>query len=143
VLVALTVAAAALSGPPDLVITSVEAALAPVEPGGRLTVPAVVRNEGGRRAAASSTSFLLSEDGRRSAGDIPLDGPVRIRALRPGRRAIFVASVRVPAATRAGLYRVLGCADAGRRVKESSERNNCRASIGRVTVRRLLPAGPF
>jgi CARDB protein len=143
VLVALTVAAAALAGPPDLVVTTVEAAVVPVEPGGKLSVPAVVRNVGGRKAAASSTRFLLSEDRDRSADDIPLDAPVQIRALRAGRRAVFVASVRVPAATRVGTYRVLGCADAGRRVKERSERNNCGASSGRVTVRRLLPPWPF
>ena len=142
-LAAFIVAAAALAGPPDLVVTHVEAALAPVEPGEKLSVPAVVRNAGGRKAAASSTRFVLSEDRARSDDDIPLDGPVRIRALRPERRVVFIASVRVPSATPVGMYRVLGCADAGRNVRERSERNNCRASAGRVIVRRLLPPGPF
>ena len=142
-LVALAVAAAAIAGPPDLVVTAVEAALVPVQPGTKLSVPAVVRNAGERRARASSTRFMLSEDGERSSGDIPLDAPVQIRALRPGRRAVFVASVRVPSFTPVGTYRVLGCADAGRDVRERSERNNCRASAGRVIVQRLLPPGPI
>ena len=142
-LVALAAAAAALAGPPDLVVTSVEAALTPVAPGGKLSVPAVVRNAGERRARSSSTRFMLSEDGERSAGDIPLDAPVQIRALRAGRRAVFLASVRIPSFTPVGTYRVIGCADAGRRVRERSERNNCRASAGRVTVQRLLPTWPL
>jgi hypothetical protein len=141
VLVALAVAAAALTGPPDLVVTFVEAAVVPVQPGAKLSVPAVVRNAGERRARSSSTRFMLSEDGGRSADDIALDAPVQIRALRSGRRAVFVASVRVPSFTPVGTYRVIGCADAGRQVRERSERNNCRASIGRVTVQRLLPPG--
>jgi hypothetical protein len=143
VLVALTLAAAALAGPPDLVVTTVEAAVTPVAPGAKLSVPATVRNAGGRKAPASSTRFLLSEDRARSADDIPLDSPVRIRALRRARRVVFIASVRVPAFTPVGSYRVLGCADAGRRIREASERNNCRSSIGHVTVQRLLPPGPF
>ena len=40
----------------------------------------------------------------------------------------------MPAGTAAGTYRVIACADPKNKVRESNEKNNCRAS-GAFTVR--------
>ena len=132
----------ALAGSPDLVVARVEAkAPAAVPPAGKLSIPAAVRNKGARRAGASNTRFYLSED-RLRGDDVALASAVRVHALRAERRERFTASVRVPAATKNGEYHVLACADSSHRVAERREGNNCRASAGRVTIKRPIPPGP-
>ena len=139
--VALIAAAALAGGAPDLVVANVEArAVEPVLPGGKLGVPATVRNKGAGRARDSRLRFFLSED-RVRGDDVALASAVRVRALRAGRSDAFKAVARVPAPTRNGRYHVLACADSSHRVAERREGNNCRASTGRVTVRR--PSPPF
>jgi len=135
-------AAAALAGSPDLVVADVEAYTArSIPPGAKLGIPAAVRNKGARRARASRARFYLSED-RRRGDDTALASAVRVQTLRAGRREAFRASVRVPASTKNGSYYVLACADSSHRVAERREGNNCRASAGRVTIKRPIPPGP-
>ena len=133
---------AALSGSPDLVVARVEAKVpAPVQPGGKFSIPAAVRNKGARRARTSNARFYLSED-RLRGDDIALVSAVQIHPLRAGDREAFTASVRVPASTKNGEYYVLACADSSRRVAERREGNNCRVSTGRITIRRPIPPMP-
>ena len=77
----------------------------------RLVVTASVVNAG--RARARASTLRLSFAGRAES--------LRIPAL--GRGARFFRRVRLPVAP--GRYAVVACADASRRVAESSERNNC------------------
>jgi len=136
------IAAAAFAGSPELIVADVEArAPAPIRPGAKLGVPTAVRNEGTRRARASSVRFYLSED-RTRGDDIALASATTVHALRAGRREAFTASVRVPARIENGRYHVLACADSSHRVAERREGNNCRASAGRVMIRRPIPPFP-
>lgn len=118
---------------PDLTVTSVTAPTT-VRQGASLAVTTVVRNAG--RAAARSTTvrLVLSRD-RRPGADRALTPARSVPLLRPARASRKTARVTVPASTPVGTWYVLACADPGRRVRETRENNNCRASRAvRVTV---------
>ncbi len=97
-------------------------------PGGELPLNATVARTA-RAVPRTKLRFYLSADRKRSKGDVRLARPLRVRALRgKTRSAAVAANVKVPAGTKAGRLRVLACADDPGRLKERSERNNCRAS---------------
>jgi RHS repeat-associated protein len=95
-----------------------------------------VRNAGRRKARASRIALVLSRDKRRDARDARL-GTLRLKALKPRKRATAAGRVTVPATLAAGSYRLLACADAQSKVKETSEKDNCR-----VAGRALAISGP-
>ena len=104
-----------------------------------------VRNKGLRRARRSRTAFYLSDDRIRGRGDLRLGGPLSRRgtvALRPRRSWRAAGGVGVPRSARPGAYHLIVCADVTRRVRELSERNNCRASATRVSVPSAAPTTP-
>src|SRR5687768_9569175 len=91
------------------------------------------RNAGHRRAPRSKAALYLSSDAKKSRDDIRLgSATVKALKLREARR-VTVRGV-VPGTTPAGTYRLLGCADDARKVKERNERNNCRAARRKLTV---------
>jgi hypothetical protein len=104
---------------------------------GRVTGTVVVRNDGRRRAGATSLSVLVRQKGARRERTA---GRVVLTALTAGvARTVRVslelpAGVTLPASVRA-------CADAGHRVTERREANNCKA-LGTLTAARpkLPPA---
>lgn len=116
---------------PDL---SVARLVAP--PGGAATLELrdAVRVSG--RAGRTVVRYYLSRDRRRSRDDRRLTGSRTVTA----RSRAGLARVRVPAAVPRAAYFVVACADDTQRVRERNERNNCRASAGRVTL--LEPFSP-
>jgi hypothetical protein len=134
-----TAAGAAPKPRPDLAISSLGNPPATVQSGGSFSVRDVVRNRGRKSAKASVTSYYLSLDKRRSSGDVLL-GQRSLRRLGRGRRSKGTTELTVPADTSPGVYRLLACADATKRLKEKSERNNCRASANALQVTAEQPA---
>jgi RHS repeat-associated protein len=130
--------AAASEQGPDLTIAKLAVTGSPA-PGQSLTAALTVRNAGRRRAQASATAVVLSRDARRSSDDGRLGGG-RAKALAPRRTGKATLRLAVPAGTAAGAYRLIACADAAKRVKESDERNNCRSAA--VTVAPAAFGGP-
>ena len=122
-------AAAAQAAPvrADLVVSGVRATPAVVAPAARVDVRAVIRNAGRRSARRTSVVLLLSKNARRDRRDRRLRS-ANAKALRRGKSAVLRTRVTIPAATAAGTWRIIVCADARRRVRERSERNNCRAA---------------
>jgi hypothetical protein len=120
---------------PDLRITTVSNPPHLTRPGGRFKAAHVTKNAGAARAGASTTRYYLSRDRRRNRGDIRLQGS-RVRALKRGQSAKGTATVTVPRTTPPTIYFLLACADDGRKVRESKEANNCRASRGSTRVAR-------
>ena len=122
-------AAVGLAAParPDLVVTNVVA-------GERLAASDRVENRGRRRAGVSLTRYTLTAGGRRY-----VLGTRRVPALRPGATASGAVRLRVPASLADGTYTLRACADAGRDVRESDERNNCRSTT--LTVDTTTSAG--
>jgi len=121
---------------PDLAVTAVDRSPATVEAGASFSLRTAVTNRGARRAGASTVVFLLSANRRSDRRDIRLQGRRRVGALNPRRPSRFTRSLRVPAGTAARSYFLLACADGLRRVRERSERNNCRAASRRLAVTR-------
>ncbi len=127
-LFAVTSASAAPVKRPDLVVTKVSNPPILLVRGGAFQARDVTRNRGTRRARRTRTAYYLSKDRKRSKGDVRLKARRLVKALRAGRRSTGRRRVVVPSATRAGRYRLIACADAGRGLRERRERNNCRAS---------------
>ncbi len=127
---------------PNLSVSSVSDPPSQLQPGGSYTATVTLRNKGRASAKVSQLAVALSTDDRLSDADIVL--ATAQRALRAGRRSVLSLRVSVPAALPAGSYRILACADQLGRVKESSEKDNCRAARLTLTVRPLqsLPAPP-
>ena len=92
-----------------------------------------VRNRGGARAGRSRVAFYLSANRRRDAADARL-GTRGTPALDSGEVARRSQRIRIADTTAPGKYRLLACADAGRAVGESRERNNCRSAPLRVAA---------
>jgi hypothetical protein len=137
VLLGLALAAGAASAAkPDLLATAVSSKTSATA-GGKLPATVTVRNRGSR-AGSSLTGFSLSKD-RVPGRDIALNGRARTDDLKPNQSSRSNLSTGVPGSVSAGTYFVIACSDAGRRIRESSEKNNCKAS--RSTVR-VTPAGP-
>lgn len=127
---------------PDLVVSSVAASPAKVAAGGVLTVKDTTANRGRKAAPRSVTRYVLSKDKKLNRGDVRLRDRA-VRALKPRKKqATKALKVRVPATTKPGTYWLLACADARKKVKESNERNNCRAVRKRVTITKAPFAWP-
>jgi hypothetical protein len=123
---------------PNLVAKKVGVSVVTVTAGRSLTVSDRTKNTGTAAAARSLTVYYLSTDARRSPDDTRL-GSRKVPSLAPGKASAGRLMVVVPAATSAGPRFVLACADQKKKVKEQSEKDNCRASR-RVTV--ASPSSP-
>ncbi len=118
---------------PDLVQGKVSTPPSTVGAGASFKLNDLVRNRGGVRAGASTTRYYL---------DTARIGSRRVPALRPRKASTGSAIVTIPADTKAGTYRVRVCADAARKVRETNERNNCRAADRPLTVTDFVPPPP-
>ncbi|WP_322919213.1 CARDB domain-containing protein [Nocardioides renjunii] len=117
---------------PDLTTTSVTVTAA-AKPGEAISVSTTVKNASKRKAPATRTTYALSTD-TSAGGDITLPGTSKVKALKPGRSASVKTAVALPGSTPDGSYFVIACADAAKKVRESREKNNCRASDAPVEV---------
>jgi hypothetical protein len=130
------VALAALAAPPayaakrpNLVPSPPKSNATSATAGHQLVVSYRLVSRGGR-APASLTGLFLSRDGKRNRGDAKL-GQDGVPAGRSVRAAIPVV---VPPRVKPRRYRLIACADYRRKVRESREGDNCRASRKRVAV---------
>ena len=131
--------AAAATKKPDLKVRTLTGPAA-VAPGAKLTAKLSTQNAGRKKAKASKTVVVLSKDARRSADDKTL-ATVAVKALKPKKQAKKTLSLTMPVSVAAGSYKLIACADAKRKVKESKEKNNCKAAtLGVVTFGG--PGGP-
>jgi CARDB len=110
---------------PDLTVSKITAT-GSLTPGSTVTATVTTSNVGTARAAASTTKLFASKDQFRGSDDILL-GQASVPALAPGTSVTTIITAKVPAKSSNG--ELLGCADAGKVVVESSESNNCRAAL--------------
>ena len=123
---------------PELVVAKVGDPPATLAAGSTLTVTDKVRNKG-RRSKRSKNAYFLSPDEFHDLADVRLNGSRRVPKLKRGKASAGAAELVVPAAILTGNYRLISCADATRRVRERTESNNCRASVGEVSVAGMAP----
>src|SRR4051794_31732731 len=126
---ALTPTAGAAARKPDLTVAKLTVSRASVRKGSAVTLTAKVRNKGARKAPASKLTVFLSRDARRSRSDAKL-GSKRLKAVKPRKTATGKLKVSLHGP---GTWRLVACADAAGKVKERSEKNNCRAAVVSVT----------
>jgi RHS repeat-associated protein len=133
-------AADAAAQRPDLSVSKSAVSPARVEQGARVTVSWTIRNGGRSTAGKSTTELLLSTDAKRDKRDIRLAAASQ-KAIKARKTARGKRTITIPASVAARRYSLLVCADARAKVKESSERNNCRARPLTVLARSTTP-GP-
>jgi hypothetical protein len=130
-------AVAAVKRTADLQVKAVGLSASTTRPGGTLTVRDTTVNRGPIGAKASRTTYYLSKNSVKDSTDTVLASR-SVKALKATARSKGSATAVIPSAAAPGTYRILACADARSKVKESRERNNCRAA-GPLSV---VAAGP-
>lgn len=138
---ALAAAGPSAAARPDLRVTRVSIGAGSVSAGGAIKLGDTTRNAGRAKAGRSRTAYLLSPDATASRSDLRL-GSRALKALRARRSSKGSANARVPSSAKPGSWFVIACADRGRRVRESKERNNCRPSASRLLVNGPTNPGP-
>ena len=120
---------------PDLRVTALANPPTQRTRGTKFKVTDTVNNAGLVRAGASTVRYYLSKDKLRNKGDRLLTGSRAVKALGVKRSNRGSTTLTVPARTALGRYYLLACADDLRKVRESSEKNNCRSSAARIRIR--------
>ena len=118
----------------DLIETTVSNPPSTITRGDSIVVGDTVENQGNALAFPSSTLYYLSLDTTRSANDVLLFGIRGTLSLDAGASSPGTITVTVPTSTLPGSYYLLACADDLKKVPESNEKNNCKASAARVIV---------
>src|SRR4051794_12950939 len=101
--------------------------------GASLRLATTVKNRGRRASAASKLALYVSADRRLDRLDTRA-GRVGVPRLRGARRRTVRPRLTIRAPAAGGAWFLLACADATRVVRESNERNNCRASARMAAV---------
>jgi uncharacterized repeat protein (TIGR01451 family) len=133
VTIATPAADAARGSGPDLLVRAVSAPPAQVNPGASFTMFDTTRNGSKTVAPKSLTGYYLSANATKDGSDLRI-GRRTVGKLKPGKRSAGSARLRVPAITAIGSYTVIVCADDGRKLKESNERNNCKIGPTKLNV---------
>src|SRR5690554_6721022 len=134
-------ASAASPARSDLVVDRVTVKPSSVLPGKKIEIRAVVRNKGKRAAKATRTRIYLSKDAKLQKKKDTRLATVRTAKLKKGAKRKATRKVKLSAKVKPGKYRIIVCADATGRVRESREKNNCRASK-KFTVRKATAPEP-
>ena len=108
---------------PDLTVTHGAATLS----GATLSGSFTVKDKGHRAARKTSAAVFV-----RVSGQERLVARIPVKALRPGRSRTVSISVPAPTGLPGGSLPLSVCADSRDRLREASEKNNCRA-IGTLT----------
>ncbi|MBI5739319.1 MAG: S8 family serine peptidase [Nitrospirae bacterium] len=116
---------------PDLTVSAL-AAPAQSGAGRTITVTDMVRNNGGGDAGASTTKLYLSTNSTYDAGDLYL-GERDVPALAAKTTNTAAMSIVIPSATAPGTYYIVANADSNRAVPETSETNNSKNRVIRIT----------
>jgi subtilase family serine protease len=117
----------------DLAVTAVSDPPVAAVPGTSFWVTDTTLNVGPISVPATTTRYVLSVDGVRSADDILL-GSRGMGALGPGVPSTGPALVTIPVGTVTRTYFLLACADDTGQIVEANEVNNCRAAAGTIAV---------
>lgn len=126
-------ATAAAPKPADLTVGTLTPAGGTAAPGAKVSIVAKVINGGPGAANASKLAAYLGSGRKHSRSDLKL-GSLKVPALKPHHSATVRGKVTIPASSKNGSFKLIACADAGAKVKESSETNNCRAGSAAFQV---------
>ncbi len=116
---------------PDLTITGASAAASAVA-GTTVAASDTTANSGGGSAPASTTSYYLSVNAVFDSADV-LIGTRSVGAVAAGASDSGSTTLTIPAGTAAGTYYIIVMADGPQSVPETTEVNNTRAVLFKVT----------
>jgi len=119
---------------PNLSTTGVNNPPATVQRGHSFLAGDTTINDNAVDAGPTTTRYYLSADVVRGAGDILLTGGRQIGPLAGGAASTGTALLTVPAATPAGTYYLIGCANDLNTVKETGTVDNCETAINTMMV---------
>ena len=119
---------------PDLVVTSISNPPASAVAGSSFNVTAAVKNIGKAKAKKSVMSYYLSKDTRKSREDIFLADHRTVHALKSKKSSRGRSNATIWDTVPYGKYYLIACADCMEDVKESNEKNNCRASRTKIQI---------
>jgi hypothetical protein len=143
-LLALTPLAGAKAGKgtaPNLVVTRVSKPPATTTVGSKLKVLVKVRNEGAGEAGKNKLAVYLAKGKKHKPKDTRLKR-TKLRPLGSGRLAKLRLKLTLPNKTVPGNYRLVACADDGKKLHEFKERDNCAATKAFKVDARTVPATP-
>jgi subtilase family serine protease len=129
-----TVQAGAAKKLPNLKTTQISNPPATAHAGDSISISNQVKNTGRKTAPKSTGRFYLSEDTKKSVGDIRLIGNESIGKLSRGATAHASGSFAIPNDAPDDTFYVIGCADDTSAIHESNEKDNCRASTTTMVV---------
>lgn len=122
---------------PELVETEISNPPTAASPGSSFKVTDTVQNQGLVDSGPSTTRYYLSVDPQKSSGDKLLTGSRSVPGLAAGSSYSGASlTLQIPSTMPLATYYLLACADDARRVIETDEGNNCRASATHVQVTR-------
>ncbi|MBJ7332367.1 MAG: hypothetical protein JHC95_20905 [Solirubrobacteraceae bacterium] len=107
-------------------------------PGGALPLDLTVKAQN-KAVAKTATRFYLSADRKAGKGDVRLAG-VTTPKLKAKGVSVAKAEATLAAGTRLGAWNVIACADDTKKVRERSERNNCRVATLTVAAEGTTPS---
>jgi len=119
---------------PELVETALTVSVSQVLIGKQVVVEDSLKNQGDTAAGASETRYYLSPTTAKTAASHLLTGNRKVPDLAPGAISTGLVPVTVPAATVAGSYYVLACANDTGTVKEVIKVKNCIAAKTKLAV---------
>ena len=117
----------------DLVVSTISNPPGSAARGGRFSVTDTTVNQGAV-SVASVNRYYLSADAFWDAADALLTGTRSVPILAMNASSTGTLTVTVPSVIGSGSYYLLACADDTKKVTESNEANNCRASMGKVNI---------
>jgi CARDB len=118
---------------PDLIVAALSNPPSSALSGDLFKVTDKTKNRGTGRAKGSVIRYYLSLDKKWGKTDLLL-GSRNVPALRSGATSRGTVQVEVPMAVKPASYFLIACADAAHRVKESNEKNNCRAPARAIAI---------
>ncbi len=116
---------------PDLALTTVQPPAASLLPGAWAQLSATVRNGGRAKAGKAVLRAYLARGTKRAKGDAALVGSLRVKALKPRKKAAVKGSLAIPATVNPGSYRLIACVTVK---KDAKAANNCRAAALSVMI---------
>jgi CARDB len=113
---------------PDLVVSVMTNPPLRVARGGSFALTTTVKNAGRAKAGPSTLRFYMSRDRAKSTSDKRFTQLRKVTALLPGKISKGKTTLKPSSTTAIGNWYVIACADDLKKVRESKETNNCKAT---------------
>ncbi len=121
---------------PDLTVTALTFTPSKVIRGNSITVITITKNNGKGSAGESTTRYYLSANNKKDKKDKLLNESNTVQALDVAASSSGSTSVTIPANSKPGSYYIIACADDTKSVTESNEKNNCKISKKKATIKK-------